>query len=193
MPLVIKVSVSRKLSQDYNSRGWTLDIQSEFDARTFDDTDALANSTNQLFAIANDLLDDQVQQASEGNNRNGQHQPAYNAPAGPSRNENGNGGGNNRIPNNGAYFRPAAGSGQSNGHRNGGSPKGNNGRAERPITQAQVNAINKMARKLDTNGETVAAEDYNAKLSELTIRQASELIDNLKKSLEAQQGQGAGR
>jgi hypothetical protein len=187
MPLVIKVSVSRKLSQDYNSRGWTLDIQSEFDPRTFDDTDALANSTNHLFALANDLLDQQVQQASEGNQTsgNGQHKSPYNGSNGNGQ----NGHRNNRLSNNSAYSRPANG----NGHRSSGSPKCSNGRAERPITQAQINAIQKMAQRYDTHGDAIAGEDFNCKLSELTIRQASELIDRLKRGLEAQGGKEAGR
>jgi len=71
MPLIIKVSVSRKLTQDFNSRGWCLDIQSELDSRTLDNTNQLADSTNYLFQLATDLLDQQVRQASEEKQSNG--------------------------------------------------------------------------------------------------------------------------
>jgi hypothetical protein len=50
-----------------------------------------------------------------------------------------------------------------------------------------------MAQRFDTNGDAIALEDYNCKLSELTIRQGSDLIDRLKKGLEAQGGQEVGR
>jgi hypothetical protein len=195
MPLIIKVSVSRKLTEDFNSRGWTLDIQSEFDPRTFDDTDALANSTNHLFQLANDLLDQQVQQASAGNrsNGNGNRSSAYNGSNGQNQNGNQNSGGNNRPPNNGTYTRPANGNGKSNGDSNGGANGGSNGRGDRPITSAQINAIDKMAQKFDTNGDAIASEDFNCKLSQLSLRQASQLIDRLKKALEAQGAQAVAR
>ena len=194
MPLIVKVSVSRKLTQDFNSHGFSLDIQSELDARTLDNTDQLADSTNYLFQLANDLLDQQVQQASEGNqqNGNGQRKPAYSGSNGQNPNGSGNHGGNHRLPNNVTNSRSTNGNGESHGQRNGGTPKGN-GRTERGITQAQSQAIEKMAKKFDTYGDAIALEDFNCKLSELTIRQASQLIDRLKKGLESQGGQEVSR
>jgi hypothetical protein len=198
MPLIIKVGVSRKVSQDYQSQGFNLDIQSELDPRVLDDTNQLADATSHLFELANDLLDQQVEQA-KGRTPipdNSQQKPSYNGtnPQNGGQLFNRNNSSNIRQSNNGTYSRPSNGNGQqSNGHRNGGAPKGTNGRTERPATSAQINAIRKMAEKFDTNGDSVAQEDFNCNLAELTIRQASELIDRMKKSLEAQEGQGAGR
>lgn len=191
MPLVIKVSVSRKLSQDYNSRGWTLDIQSEFDPRVFDDTETLANSTNHLFALANDLLDQQVQQASDGArvNGNGHQKPTYDRTDGQRHN-----GRPERFGGDGAYSGKDTGNGSGNGRQQRASDrKESNARPERPITEAQVRAIRKLAEQFDTNGDAVAREDYNTDLAKLTIRQASDLIQRLKASLEGQELRGAGR
>jgi hypothetical protein len=154
----------------------------------------LADSTNYLFQLATDLLDQQVRQASEEKQSNGnggsKHSPAAN-----NRNQNGNGNkpGHNRLNGNGSYSGPSNGGDSANSLRNNKSSGTNERRNERPITAAQTNAITKMAERFDTNGDAIAREDFNCNLSELTIRQASELIDRLKKGLEAPQGVGAGQ
>ena len=185
MPLIIKVAVSRKLTEDFNSRGWTLDIQSELDSRILDDTDQLAKSTNFLFQMANDLLDEQVHQASAGSN--GADRLLSN---GLTRNHTQQVG---RLRGNGTRISQNNGTGPAGDNGNGAGPRGQNSRTERPITTAQINAVQKMAQKFDTTGDAIAQEDFNCKLSELGIRQASELIDRLKKGLQSQGEQEAGR
>lgn len=191
MPLIIKCGASRKVSENYQSEGYSLDITSELDPRVLDDTNQLASTTNHLFALVNDLLNEQVEQAKASQqSASGHGTPPYNAApsqaANPAYNRN-----NGRPPSNGTYTRN--GNGPTNGHRNGTGSKNGNGRPERPITAAQKTAIEKMAQRFDTNGEAVAQEDFGTTLGNLSIRQASELIDRMKKSLEAQEGQGAGR
>jgi hypothetical protein len=179
------------VSENYQSEGFSLDITSELDPRVLDDTNQLANTTNHLFALVNDLLNEQVEQAKASQRTTDAPQkPAYNTnrtqPATQTYNRS-----NGSSRSNGAYIRN--GNGSTNGHRNGTGPKNGNGRPERPITAAQKTAIEKMAQRFETNGEAVAQEDFGTSLANLTIRQASDTIDRMKKSLEAQEGQGAGR
>jgi hypothetical protein len=185
MPLIIKCGASRKVSQDYQSQGYSLDITSELDPRVLDDTNQLANTTNHLFALVNDLLNEQVEQAKASQKAsNGHGNQAYNAASSQAGNQ-AYSGNNGRPPSNGTYARNGIGS--TNGHRNGTGPKNGNSRPERPITAAQKTAIQKMAQRFDTNGDTVAREDFNTDLANLTIRQASQIIDRMKQSLEAQE------
>ncbi len=179
MALVIKASVSRKLTEDFNSKGWALELQSEFDPRMLDDTEGLAKSTDFLFQIANDLLDQQVTSSASNRTGNGE---AYNRSK-----QNPDGGHVNR---NGSYGHNGANGTSGNGNGARSKSNGSAGHKERPITAAQINAIQKMATRLDTNGDAVAREDFNAPLKELSIKQASQLIDNLKKAIEAPSGQG---
>jgi hypothetical protein len=191
MPLIIKCGASRKVSQDYQSQGYSLDVTSELDPRVLDDSNQLASTTNHLFALVNDLLNDQIEQAKAlQQSSNGQGGPGRISASSQATNQayNRNGG---RSQSNGTYARNENGS--THGHRNGTAQKTGNGHPERLITAAQKTAIEKMAQRFDTNGDSVAREDFNTDLADLTIRQASQIIDRMKQSLEAQGGQGAGR
>lgn len=111
MALIIRVGCSRKVSADYQSRGYTIDLQSEFDPRTLDNTDALADAADHLFQLANGLLDQQVRTASEDQGGSDHTPPPQD---------------NHPVP---ARTRPADGRNGGNGHRpNGNGYQGGNGR-----------------------------------------------------------------
>lgn len=176
MALIIRVNCSRKVSADYQSRGFSIDLQSEFDPRTLDDTNQLADSANHLFQLANDLLDEQVSKfESEGSkprtpttgDTRRQPQP---------RPQNGNG-------------RRASGNGTSPRNTNGNG----NGHGERGVTQAQVRAINNMAGRIGVDADTFCQDQFGANVQELTLKQGSELIDLLKNQIEGRKTAGAAR
>jgi hypothetical protein len=176
MPLIIKVGCSRKVSADYQSRGFTIDLQSEFDPRTLDDTNQLAGAADHLFQLANDLLDEQVRNAGSAENQgppargNGSSQPP---------NRTGNGSSPRRLPN---------GNGGGNGQPR---PEARNG--DRSITQAQTRAVNNISRRLEIDADTYATDQFGEPVRNLTLKQGSELIDLLKREIESRSPQGAGR
>lgn len=58
------VGVSRKTSMDYNSRGFTLNLEGEIQA-TLDDPEAVIERIKELYAVAEEALDRQVVEARE--------------------------------------------------------------------------------------------------------------------------------
>ena len=67
------------------------------------------------------------------------------------------------------------------------SPNGRNG--ERPATASQLRAIRAIAERLGLDAETVTRDGTGISLAELSLRQASGLIDQLK----ARDGQSSRR
>lgn len=179
MALIIKVGVSRKVSADFQSRGYTLDIQSEFDPRTLDDTGTLADAADHLFQLANDLLDQQVRKANEDGQSGNGHTPPPQT--------------NHPVP---ARTRPADDRNGGNGHRpNGNGYQGGRGRGQggpRPITEAQSRAITNMAKRLRVDPDDFAAQNFNRPVRDLSLTEGSDCIDLLKGEIETQKG-GAAR
>jgi len=159
MPLIVKVGVSRKVSADYQSQGFTLDLQSELDPRTVDDPNALASATGHLFQLANDLLDEQVRQSTGSTKATTSNPPkTY----------------NRSIP------APT--------YRSNTTPAANSGRqSDRGITQAQTRAIQNMAKRLERDPEVDAHDEFGVMVKDLTIKQASQLIAMLKEQVENQE------
>lgn len=176
MPVIVTVGLSRKLSKDYQSQGYSLNVQAELPATAIEDPNAMAQATDHMFRLANDLLDAQITAAtSEG-------QSAITVP--PRRPT-----GNNPPP--APANRPSAPRARSfyngNGHGANGNGQGNggNGSPHRGITDAQKKAIGRMAEKVGQDPEQTAKDEFGTGLSSLTIRQASEMIENLKGQIEA--------
>jgi hypothetical protein len=168
MPVLIKVNLSRKLTKDFQSSGYGLEIQTELPATAVGNPQDMADASDELFRLAEDLLNEQIGKATAG------HTGV--TPARTSRQQSNQVSGPRPLPNNGnGSYRP--------GNKSNGGP--------RPITEAQVKAIQKMAQKLDTNGDAVAQEDFNKGLRQLSLSEASQCIDNLKKAIESQPAQGA--
>jgi hypothetical protein len=181
MPVIVNVGISRKMSQDYQSQGFSLNITSELPATAVEDPNQMAQATGHLFQLAGDLLDEQVRKA--------QGQPTPQAqPAG-----NGNGHGGASQPQAPRRFSQQTGQAKPNGYAKGNGNGGNGGNGRRGITDAQTNAIRKMSQKIGQDGEQVAQDEFGLPLSSLTIRQASDLIDTLKKNIAASTTQGATR
>jgi len=182
MPVKVTVGLSRKLTEDFNSKGFDLHVEAELPASLIEDPNGMAQATNNLFQLAEDLLTEQI-------NKNGGNGPTNAKPSNstgpkvpepPAANRNGSHGHNGRQ--------------DSNARNNNGHGSGDRHRTERSITEAQQRAINNMAKRLDQDGDACAHEEFGVALQELSIKQGSQLIDLLKKQIEgAKEPAGATR
>ena len=191
MPVLIRVSVSRKLTKDYQSRGFALDITSELPATAAEDPNLMAQASQHLFQLAEDLLQEQVNQAGESEpaNGNGRQAPSSSEDDRPRQSNGHNGTSTNGRSTNGRSTYRSNGQGTGHAGQNGnagGNGKGRGG--DRSITDAQVRALDRMAKRLDTTGERVAQDEHGCGLRQLSLKQASALIDSLKQSIESNEG-----
>ncbi len=168
MPGIVNVGLSRKLSKDYQSRGFTLNIQAELPANAVEDPNSMAEATGHLFQLAEDLLTDQVNAASIGGEGTERPRPqAQDTPPQP-----------RPTP------RPSRGPSAPSQNGDGGNGRG--------IAQAQLRAIRNMAKRAGQDPAQMAEADFGVGLRELSIRQASSMIDDLKAMIEEQAGKPVG-
>ena len=163
MPLTINVGLSRKLSQDFNSVGVSINVTAELDQGLLVRAQELQRQIGELYQQANEALDRQLattvppeRYAAPGEGR----RPAAN-------NE------NRRYEPNGRF--------RGNYSGNGGSRNGN-GRSPAPMTAKQRSAILAIARACEVDAFGTARQTFDTDLDSLTARQASALIDSLKES-----------
>ncbi len=152
MPLSVNVGLSRKASKDYQSTGYSINVVAELDSTLLAKPDELQRQVDDLFAQAQSALDRQA----------GVAQPSL------QRATRGAGGYNGRPSGNGRYSR--------NGNGNGHPANGNGG----TMTESQRRAILAIAKRASADAEAEARDIIGVELDELTLRQASELIDHLK-------------
>ena len=92
-----------------------------------------------------------------------------------------------------AASRPAADRSQQlardNGHNGANGSNGSGSRASSPMTASQRRAITSIASRMGIDADEEARQTIGVQFEQLTLRQASELIDHLK----AQSGQPASR
>ena len=195
MPLKINVGLSRKVSQDYQSKGFSLNIEGELAASVIDDPDAMSTSVDQLFELANRLLDEQVEKAGPGSRPTGHNGNGHSNGNGHT-NSNGHRNGNGRseaYAPRGRSNSPTNGYSRANGN---GAPQARHansssvGKGGRNITQAQSKAISNMAKRLGYDPQAIAHEEFGRSFNELSVKQASDLIDLLRRDIESQPAQG---
>jgi len=161
MPIRVIVSRSRKLSENYNSESWGLSLDTEFTG-DLSNTQAFQEQVNDLFSLVDNLLDEKVQGAKGG-------RTASRAPA------------NGRGASNGNARRTNAGR----------ATNGTNGNGHRKLTYAQQKAIVSMSRKVGVNPDEWSEDQHGIPVRDLSVKQASDLIDALRREIEAQDTQGA--
>lgn len=165
MPVLITVGRSTKLSENYNSRGYSVTIQAELPAGAVEDPNLMAETTNQLFQLAADLLDEQIGHgATDSSSNRPTPAPAEGRHAAPS-----------AVRPASRRTAPVSVNGQGSTR-----PKGE----QRGITQAQAKALANMARRVGQDPEQLALDEYGKGTRELSIREASSLIDSLKGRIE---------
>lgn len=181
MPLKLSIGQTRKVSENYNSRGFSVHIEAELPANAVDDADTIASSANHLFQLCDDLLAEQVRSAQNGDGSPPQSQSGRTLPKPPTHAPNSRAG--DHTNGSSSPARPPAPRNGNNGHANG-----------RPITAAQSKAITNMARRLNRDPDVLVDGEYGLRsMSELSVSQASQIIDQLKQEIEAGEPVGASR
>lgn len=159
MPLSINVGLSRKASKDYQSTGISLNITAELDQALLAKPAELQAQVSNLYAQAEAALDRQAQRMGEPDAAQRHPEPHDDGHAA-------RGNGNGRSNGNGSY-----------GNNGGGRRANGNGSS---ATDSQRRAIAAIARRMGVDPALEARDIIGAELDDLTLRQASELIDHLK-------------
>ena len=158
--LKINIGFSRKVGEaNYGSRGGSVNLEIEVESGLVREPDALQSKISYLFDIAKASVDAQIGAGSNG----------HSEPPGANGSHSGNGSGN------------------GNGHANGNGSRRSNGR---PATASQVRAIYAIANRQRLD---LAAELHQRfgveRPDDLTIAEASELIDSIKPAAKGNGGQ----
>ena len=159
MPMTLTVSRNRKTSHNYNSDGCGLSLTVELDQGLLRQPDELHAKIERLYAELDDALEAESERSTlAGLNRNRDRNldNADNRPV-PSRDRHGRR--EHRRPDN----------------------RDHNGHADEPgMTQSQRRAIAAIAKRLDVDPEDEATDMAGTSLDQLSLKQASTLIDRLK-------------
>lgn len=160
MPLCVNVGLNRKASADFQSRGCSINITAELDAALLTRPQELQGAIDNLYDQARLALDRQC--ADEPGTAPCAWVPSERAS--PPQNE----------------YRSRNGHGYGNGQGGNGSVGAADG-GLRPMTPRQRSAILGLARRADMDAVASARRTFGIGLDELSTRQASQLIDSLKR------------
>lgn len=179
--LKANVGLSRKVSKDYNSTGFTVNLEGEITAPT-SDPQAVMEQMRELFDLAEEALDQQLERAQSINAIAGHDRERQPAHAGPTdyRRQSPNYRGNGRFNGQGYRRNDGPSNGNGNGHRpqNGQRPDGE------PATNKQINYllnIGKRQRLSTAQLERQVAEILGRQVGvyDLSKRDAATVIDAL--------------
>ena len=174
MSVKLNIGLSRKVGEaSFGSRGASINLEVELDNGVLNDPGQLRDRVQDLYVLARQSVDEELQRPAE---------------VGPSEPSHTNGNEHGRIS------PTANGNGHKNGHANGQATNGraanghspNNGNGPGRIevaraTQSQIRAIFAISKRQGLDPHTVINDRYRVhKMEELTIREASALIDDLK-------------
>ena len=160
MPLSINVGLSRKRSVDYQSQGQSINITAELDQALLARPAELQQQIAGLYQRAQHALD----------------QAATNTDDAPASAERGNG------------HAQSTSNGKTNGRKNGrdtgpatAAPARTIGQttSEPPLTASQQRAILSICRRQKLDPQTYCQDEFGCQLGELTVREASAIIDSL--------------
>ena len=164
MSVKLNIGLSRKVGEaNYGSRGASINLEVELDNGVLNDPSQLRDRVHDLYVLARQSVDEELQRPADA----GPSEPSHVNGNGHSRingNPNGNGHANGQIAN-------------SNGHNN-----GQHNRVEvAGATQSQIRAIFAITKRQGLDPHQVINERFRVhKMEDLTIREASSLIDELK-------------
>ena len=169
MSVKLNIGLSRKVGEaSFGSRGASINLEVELDNGVLNDPGQLRDRVQDLYVLARQSVDEELQRPAE---------------AGPSEPSHTNGNGHGRISHSANDSRHK--NGHANGHAtNGQSPTNGNGHGRIEVaraTQSQIRAIFAISKRQGLDPHTVINDRYRVhKMEELTIREASALIDDLK-------------
>ncbi len=188
MPLTVNVGLSRKASENYQSKGLSINITAELDQSLLADPPRLQDEIDRIYSHAEDALERQSasgQQRLPGSQPGRlQAPPANGSLNGSSGHTNGHAAARNASPaGNGTagprFPRPTTRQAPAAAEASGipfGGPI-------RPATESQMRALRSLAKRLDCELGDLVSEAFGDSSSYLDIRQASHLIDVLKARL----------
>ena len=177
MSVKLNIGLSRKVGEaNYGSRGASINLEVELDNGMLNNPNQLRERVHDLYVLARQSVDEELQRPAE---------------AGPSEfsHGNGNGNGSGRAAtaancNGHANGHAANGNGNSNGYASNGNghSNGQQGRVEvARATQSQIRAIFAISKRQGLDPKSLVSERYRVyRMEDLTIREASALIDELK-------------
>jgi len=179
MSVKLNIGLSRKVGEaSFGSRGASINLEVELDNGVLNDPGQLRDRVQDLYLLARQSVDEELQRPAE---------------AGPSEPSHTNGNGHGRIShteNGNGHKNGHADGHRTNGHgangraANGHSPNNGNGHGRIEVaraTQSQIRAIFAISKRQGLDPHTVINDRYRVhKMEELTIREASALIDDLK-------------
>ena len=170
MSVKLNIGLSRKVGEaNYGSRGASINLEVELDNGVLNNPAQLRERVSDLYALARQSVDEELQRPADA----GPNEPSH---------ENGNGHArtNGHVNGNGH----ANGNGHGNGHASNGNghSNGQHNRVEvAGATQSQIRAIFAITKRQGLDPHKVINERFRVhKMEELTIREASSLIDELK-------------
>ena len=155
MPVKLNIGLSRKVGEaNYGSRGASINLEVELDNGVLNDPGQLRDRVHDLYVLARQSVDEELQRPED---------------AGPGELSHGNGNGH-------------ANGHVSNGHSSNSSSNNGHGRIEvARATQSQIRAIFAISKRQGLDPHTVINERFRLhRMEDLTIREASSLIDELK-------------
>ena len=184
MSVKLNIGLSRKVGEArFGSRGASINLEVELDNGVLNDPGLLRDRVQDLYVLARQSVDEELQR------------PAETGPCEPSH-TNGNGHGRISHAANGNGPKNGPKNGHANGHsangrvKNGHGPNNGNGHINGTgqgrievarATQSQIRAIFAISKRQGLDPHTVINDRYRVhKMEELTIREASALIDDLK-------------
>ena len=155
MPLKLNIGLSKKVGEsNFGSRGASVNVEVEVESALANNPDGLKDRIRRVFGLVRDSVIEELNGNGGVETANARGQAVAN---GSQRSSNGNG--------------------TSNGTSNG------NGKP-RPATQSQVRAIGAIAKRMRINLDELLTRFHVSRVQDLSIREASQLIDELKSSQE---------
>ena len=180
MPLTINVGLSRKSSENYQSRGVSINVSAELDQSLLADPRRLQREIAGLYLQAEEALEEQCGEANGHSNGRSESRG--------SRDQNQRREDRSRNGRNGRHGDRSNGSRSTRSSRSTGN--GNGGGNHRPATNSQVRALRAIADRLNIDLGDEVEDQFDCRLDELDVRQASQLIDLLKAQQREQQAGG---
>jgi hypothetical protein len=167
MAIKLNIGLSRKVGEvNYGSRGASINLEVGLDNGVLNDPAQLRDRVSDLYLLARQSVDKELQRPAD---------------AGPSEPSHGNGHAHNNghVHGNGHVNGNASNGNASNGN---GHSNGQHNRVEvARATQSQIRAIFAITKRQGLDPHKVISDRYRVhKMEDLTIREASAIIDELK-------------
>ena len=165
MPMKLNVGVSRKKGlADYGSVGASCNLELELDATLLErDLDAFHSQVRSAYVAAHQAVHDELARLQVPTDP-GAGRPSQEHASTSARNDHG----------------------RENGNADSARPQGDRGRLRKPATANQVKAILAIARRQNVDLDALLRQEFQVgRLEDLSLRQASEVIDLLKTGSQA--------